>query len=413
MGRTEPFRPPADTADARRLNRSAVLTHFLAVEVSTRTELARATGLSQATVSRVVEGLLQEALVIEGSSVVSGRRGRAAVSLKVRAELGLICGVDLGGTNCRFLLADLLGRPLAITSHLTPCELGADALAVWVTERVRDLVAGRGSDLKAVAVGLPGVVSPSRLEVSGAPNLPQIEGEVFARRLARHMPAVVTMHNDSNLALLGELRFGAGRGMSTAVMFTIGTGVGAGVAIDGQLFSGRHGMVGEFGYLPAGPSGELIEAMLSGSGLVTRARALGARVHSAADVFDPDASTILAPIRAQFDRGLLLAIVAASVAYEPEAVIIGGGLSAVIAPRLGETIRQLRDLVPAAPDLVIAELGDLSGTLGALAAASKSAYIALGVTEADTAALPPSTAVDIVRAHLKETIADPLHVSAS
>jgi predicted NBD/HSP70 family sugar kinase len=368
--------------------------------------------LSLATVSRVVDGLLAEGLVAEGPAVVSGRRGRAAASLATRSDQDLICGIDLGGTNCRFMLADLLGRPLATDSQLTPTTLGAHALADWIAARIQALTAGHQGTLRALAAGLPGVVSPAGLTISGAPNLPQIEGEAFAQQLARRVPAPVTLDNDSNLALLGELRFGAGRGFTNAVMFTIGTGVGAGVVLDGQLRRGRHGIVGEFGYLPAGPSGELIETLLSGSGLVSRARALGARVQSAADVFAADAPALVAPLREQFDHALLLAVTAATVAYEPEAVIIGGRLSAVIAPRLRNAKRQLRELVPAAPELLIAELGDLSGALGALAAACQETYLALGVTEADATGLPGSAAVAAIRHQLVEAMPDVHHASA-
>ncbi len=378
----------------------------------TRGELARGTGLSLATVSRVVDGLLAEGLVVEGPAVLSGRRGRAAASLGMRADQDLICGIDLGGTNCRFLLADLLGRPVALDSQLTPTSLGADALAEWIASRIRALTTQRRGTLRAMAAGLPGVVAPTGMIISGAPNVPQIEGEGFAQSLADQVPARVTLDNDSNLALLAELRFGAGRGLTNAVMFTIGTGVGAGVVLDGHLRRGRHGIVGEFGYLPAGPSGELIEALLSGSGLVSRARALGVRVESAAAVFAPDAPALLAPLREQFDHALLLALAAATVAYEPEAVIIGGRLSAAIAPRLQTARRRLRELVPAAPELLIAELGDLSGALGALAAACQEAYLALGVTAADAAGLPGSAAVAAIHHQLVEAMTDVHHASA-
>jgi tryptophan synthase beta subunit len=129
-------------------------------------------------------------------------------------------------------------------------------------------------------------------------------------------------------------------------------------------------------------------------------------------VFAADAPALVAPLREQFDHALLLAVTAATVAYEPEAVIIGGRLSAVIAPRLRNAKRQLRELVPAAPELLIAELGDLSGALGALAAACQETYLALGVTEADATGLPGSAAVAAIRHQLVEAMPDVHHASA-
>jgi predicted NBD/HSP70 family sugar kinase len=257
-----------------------------------------------------------------------------------------------------------------------------------------------------VTVGLPGVVSPEGPVVSGAPNLSQIEGEVFARALTRRIPAPVTLDNDSNLALLGESRFGAGRGLATAVMLTIGTGLGSGVILDGRLLRGPGGLVGEFGYLPAGPSGELAEELLSGSGLVRRARCLGAPVAAAQDIFAAAAPALLGTLRDQFDRALLLTLAAATVAYEPQAVIIGGGLLPVIVPRLDSIGERLRGLLPAIPDLRLAELGDLSGALGALAAACHTAYLGLGISGADAASLPSPAALSGLKGTARALIAE-------
>jgi glucokinase len=173
-------------------------------------------------------------------------------------------------------------------------------------------------------------------------------------------------------------------------MFTIGAGLGAGVFLDGALLRGQRGMTGEFGYLPAGPSGETVEELLSGNGLLRQARALRAKVNDAADVFAPACEALLAPVLERFDRSLVLTLTAATVAYEPTAIILGGGLSPAIARRLPVVRRRLGELVPAVPDLRLAELGDLSGTLGALAVGCQAAFGALGVSATDAAGLPPA-----------------------
>lgn len=383
------MRATVETSSARRANRSAVLARLLsAAAPATRAALVEATGLSPATVSRVTDGLIAEGLIAEGPAVASGQRGRNAVSLHVTGAMGSVCGVDIGGQNCRMVLSDLFGVQLARSQAATPVELGAADLADWLADRVTRLAAEAGSSLTAVALGLPGTVTEDGLQVSGAPNVPQIEGTVFARRVARALRVPVTLDNDANLALLGELRFGAGRGLSTVVMLTIGAGVGGGVALDGRLLRGRRGMVGEFGYLPAGPSGELAEELLSGPGLIRRARAMGVLVAGAGEIFAAGSPERLDPLREQFDRALLLMLAAASAAYEPQAIIIGGGLSPVIATHLRDTGRRLQELLPAAPELRLPELGDVSGALGAVAAACQSAYARLGMTEADAAALP-------------------------
>ena len=378
-----------ETSAARQANRSAVLARLISAGTpSARAWLAEETGLSPATVSRVTDGLIAEGLIAEGPAVASGQRGRNAVSLQLTDALGIVCGVDIGGHNCRMVICDLLGRQLARSQAATPVELGAVDLADWMADRVGKVAVPLGQPLKAVALGLPGMVTEDGLRISGAPNVRQIEGTVFARRLSRAMAAPVTLDNDANLALLGELRFGAGRGMSTVVMLTIGAGLGGGVALDGRLLRGRNGMVGEFGYLPAGPSGELVEELLSGAGLLRRARAMGMRISTVAEIFEADAPALLDPLRQQFDRALLLTLAAASAAYEPDAIVIGGGLSPVIATRLRDTGRRLRELLPVAPEIRLAELRDQSGAFGAVAAACQAAYARLGIFESDAAVLP-------------------------
>src|ERR1700677_1083521 len=226
-------RSDMEVTDARQANRSAVFAAIVTVRQTTRTRLAEETQLSPATVSRVAEGLLAEGLITEGRQVATQGPGRNAISLEAQPELGLGCGIALGGSNCRCLVADMLGQPVAISHEQTPVSIGAGALADWLAGRVAALIAGQPATLKSVVVGLPGMVTPDGTSITAAPNVPQIEGEGFPSRLTRAIPAPGLLYNDSDLALLGELRFGAARGLDRAVMFTIGAGLGAGIVLDG------------------------------------------------------------------------------------------------------------------------------------------------------------------------------------
>jgi predicted NBD/HSP70 family sugar kinase len=362
--------------------RSAVLAAIIAAGRATPAALADSAELSLDDVSLATGELLAEGLITESDGFIT-------------IGAGLVCGVDLGGSNCRFLLADLLGNPMRVSHEQTPVSIGAAALADWLAAQVVALTAGAvgltGSPgpLRAVTVGLPGMVTADGTRINGAPNVPQIEGEAFASQLRLDIPAPVRLYNDSDLALLGELRFGAGRGLTDAVMFTIGAGLGSGAVLDGVLLRGRRGLTGEFGYLPIGPSGETVEDLLSGNGLMRQARALRVFVRDAAELFSTDID-VLEPVMERFDRALLLAVTAATVAYEPTAIIVGGGLSPAVAKRLDMVRGRLAELLPyPPPDLRLASLGDLSGTLGALVVAYRTAYRGLGITESDAAALPP------------------------
>jgi predicted NBD/HSP70 family sugar kinase len=215
-----------------------------------------------------------------------------------------------------------------------------------------------------VALGLPGAVSRADRSVSDAPNLRQVEDPTFLRLLDQQLGMSVEVDNDSNYALLGELRFGAARDAQTAIMFTVGAGLGAGVALDRRLFHGRTGLVGEFGHLPAGPLGTSLEKVMSGPGILDRALELGMRFDNPADVFHSSDPRLI-PVKQHIEQALLIILTAAVVAYEPEVIILGGGISHALERDLEQLNHRLRAIVPAAAPVELSELGDLSGALGA------------------------------------------------
>ncbi|MFI6580929.1 ROK family transcriptional regulator [Embleya sp. NPDC050493] len=358
----------AETADARWANRSSLLAVLLAGGQHSRAGLTQQTGLSAATVSRVVEGLLDEGLVREGAALQTGRRGRQGVVIEVAAERGVAVGVDLGGTTCRFLATDLLGHAPRYREEPTPRHLAADDLADWLAERVRALYADSAAPdvLRAGVIGLPGAVAADGLGVRGATNLPQIEGDLFTRRVRRALEGTVAFGNDADLALEGELRHGAARTVDTAVMFTVGAGFGAGVAVDRHMRGGPTGLVGEFGFLPVDSEDRTVEELVGAEGLMRAAREAGLDVATAADLF-VDSSPAARAVIDRFERALGVALIAVTIAYEPELVVLGGRVSASIDAAMTTRLRErVRRRLPACPELVHSELADLAGALGAV-----------------------------------------------
>jgi predicted NBD/HSP70 family sugar kinase len=376
-----------DAETPRRANRSAVLAHVLARGSVTRTVIGRETGLSPATVSRIVEQLLADGLLHETDSAPTIGRGRRATPVRIHTEGSVVCGVDLGGSNVRIVVADLAAKPLATRTVPTPATFDADGLAKWLAQLVVDTVRDLRPRLDSVALGLPGAVSRQHRSVSDAPNLPQVEDPDFLRLLDQHLGMSVEVDNDSNYALLGELRFGAARTAQTAVMFTVGAGLGAGVALDRRLFHGRTGLVGEFGHLPAGPLGTSLEKLISGPGILGRALELGLPFDNPADVFR-SADPRLIPVKQYIEQALLIILTAAVVAYEPDVIILGGGISHALEPELEQLNHRLRTIVPTAAPVQRSELGDLSGALGAVVAALHTTYRRLGVADLHLAQVP-------------------------
>lgn len=378
-----------ETADTRAANRSSVLACLLAYGRCSRRELSGATGLSPATVSRVVDGLLEDGLVREGAPVETGKRGRQAVLLEAAAERGLACGIDLGGTTCRLLATDLIGGNPRYSEQPTPSELSATELADWLAELVNGI--GTGTETERVAVfGLPGAVAEDGATVRGATNLPQINGSEFTTRLRESLDDAVRFDNDANLALEGELRHGAASTAEHAAMFTIGRGFGAGVALERRVLGSRTGLVGEFGFLPFEQGS--VEDAVSAPGLLAAAREAGAEVSDPAELFT-STKYRHREVLGRFERALSLALTATTLAYEPELVVLGGRVSDSIDEAMRARIAEGVQL-PDTPELVAPKLGDRAGAIGAVARALIVSHTRFGVAAETAAGLSSGLDVD-------------------
>lgn len=372
----------------RELNRMAVLTELLRIRPASRKQLAEASGISPATVTRAVERLIAQGVVAEGSELVSEQRGRRAVLLDVVADRAFVVGVDLGASNTRVLLADLVGTPLAQRELATPAEADAAGLADWLATTAAELAGDRWDRVEGICIGIPGAVGRDGSTVSNAPNLPQVEAAGFLDLVRDRAGRAVRADNDANLALLGEQHFGAARNAPTAVMVTIGAGLGAGIAIDGRILRGAHGVIGEFGQLPAGPLGTRLELMVTGPGIMRLAAEAGVRLDSPADLFAPDASEPVRALRAHFDQAVLIVLTAATVSCEPEVIVLGGGIAKSLARDLGRYETVLEHHLGAAPRLTASELGDFAGATGGVVAALHEVYRGMGIDERAFGDLP-------------------------
>jgi glucokinase len=290
----------------------------------------------------------------------------------------VVCGIDLGGTSTRLMVGDPAGQVLTELRQTTPHEVTTGGLVTWLADLVTELVTGlAGPVLAATAVGLPAAVHPATGEVRAAPNVPQLTGTAFTGALAAALPGITTFGNDTNAALAGELHAGAARGRRSAVMITIGTGLGTAVHLDGTPLTGRTGAIGEFGTLPYEDSD--LEGAVSGSGMVRRARAAGFELDDAAPIFAADAPARLRAIRDSARAALTVMLTAVTAAYEPEIIVLGGGVAPAFADWYGPFRRSLTAITPEPPEITLGALGDPAGAIGSLVRA----YRSLGTTVPD------------------------------
>lgn len=166
-------------------------------------------------------------------------------------------GVDLGGTNMRFGLVSGAGEVLARGWVATDADDGVDAVISRIVTGAEDLMdkaKTRGHDVTGIGIGVPGIISTGGI-VRLSPNLPGWVDIKLKGMLEDRLKLPVEVENDANAYALGEYMHGAGRGAASMVCFTLGTGVGGGIILDGEVWRGADGMAGEVGHITVYPNG--------------------------------------------------------------------------------------------------------------------------------------------------------------
>ncbi|MEU5862317.1 ROK family transcriptional regulator [Nonomuraea sp. NPDC047529] len=384
---------------------------------ASRADLAKSTGLSKPTVSAALAGLAEDGLVhLVGE--VSGRPGPVSSLYDMNAASTHVAGIDIGRDWIRVAVADLRGTFAGRTDGRNTARTSAE-LAGLVGELAR--AAAREAEVEwrtitCAVVGSPGVYDPVRGGLDFAPNLPGPPD--LADRLRAALGVELVIENDINLAAVGEHAHGAGRGKANFALVSIGTGVGMGIVINGELYVGARGAAGEVSYVPAAEEpataaaaqsadsfvegGDSFaqgadafaqgadsyvhgadafahgatEAVTSAPGVVRAARAAGLELETAREVFAAAADgneVARSVVEAEGRRigGLLVAVAAV---LDPEVIVLSGGVGRNL-DLLGASVeRRIAELGPLRPRVVASVLGDSGVLLGAVAHAKSRAW---------------------------------------
>jgi predicted NBD/HSP70 family sugar kinase len=384
-GQDRPHRPGGTPRLLRAHNERALLECLRSAGPSSRPGLARIAGLSKPTVSQALANLESVGLV-RPVGPASPSLGRTAMLYEVDPTAGYVVGIDIGRAWIRVAAADLSGEIVARRDERNRARSGS-ALVRSVAAVAHEVVEAAGLTWKQVAhtvVGGPGVFDPDSDRFRHAPNVPGWSRPGVMSELREALPPTVALDNDANLAAVGERSYGSGRDARTFVYVSVGTGIGMGVIIDGELYRGAHGAAGEVGYLPLGEDGAggaagrdarrrgILEEAASADAVVRTAKRLGMqgatsakRVFAAARAGDELA---LAAVDAEAQR---LALVVGTVAaiVDPEFVLLGGGVGSNIDLLRPPLERRLGELTPLAPPVAEGELGQDAIVLGAVASA--------------------------------------------
>jgi glucokinase len=163
-------------------------------------------------------------------------------------------GFDLGGTNLKFGLVDDKGALLVRDSVPTPPTV-AEAMKLIGTLWDR-LSKEAKHPVKAAGLGFPGIFSLKDRRIYQSPNLPELDNFDLTAALSKEIDVPFWVDNDANLAAYGEWKCGAGRGVQSMVHLTVGTGIGAGLILAGDLWPGACGFAGEIGHITVNPEGD-------------------------------------------------------------------------------------------------------------------------------------------------------------
>jgi glucokinase len=307
--------------------------------------------------------------------------------------MSLTIGVDVGGTKIAAGVVDEHGTIIEMLKRPTPAANAAGTIDV-ISEAIKELL-GR-HEVEAIGVGAAGYIEESRSAVLFAPNLAWRHYPV-ARQVEDRTGRPVIVENDANAAAWAEATHGAGRGHDHMVLITVGTGIGAGIVLNGELYRGRWGIAGEPGHYRVVPDGRLCgcgnrgcwEQYASGSALVAEAREFARRSPGAAvrllqlgggspeGITGPEVTTAAregdaAALRC-FDiigRWLGEGLADLAAILDPSCFVLGGGVSDAGDLLLGQTREAFEagltggQYRPRAT-VVLAELGWSAGIIGA------------------------------------------------
>lgn len=303
----------------------------------------------------------------------------------------IVLATDLGGTNLRIAAITPDGQILYRTKHATPKTDRADEIVSTITlaaEECRRAI-GQKARIKAFGVAVPATINSAAGIIMKAPNLPSLDGFRLSATIAKDLNLPVILENDANAAAIGENWRGASKGFQNSICVTLGTGVGGGIILGGNILRGIDGMAGEIGHICVEPAGApcgcgsrgCVEQYSSANAMVRLTQELEHQYPKSTlqnrprltslDVYEAGKASDELALEVFRQMGFYLGIALADLinVLNPEVVVIGGGVAAGWDLFIEHVRAQIRNRAFREPaeraKIVRAELGDDAGILGA------------------------------------------------
>ena len=356
------------------LNERTVLESIRAGAPVSRAEISRRVGISKPTVSLALQSLLDAGLVRETEHEPGGP-SYGAVYFEPVPDAALVLGLDLGARFLRGAICDLSGEIRARQDVELPQPLTDTALDL-ASSLLHTLTDASGLDeglVDGAVVGVPGVVEAQtgRVRVT---HFSDLDGRAFGAELEERLDVPVTVENDINLAAVGEHWLGVARGVDDFAFLSVGTGLGSGLVLRGELHRGHHGAAGEVDYALVG-LGQVVDP--SAPGVSELAAGLAAEQPSPALTPPFEARAIFTAARGgdgsaravveEIARRIALHVSALAAVADVELVVLGGGLGANGDLLLGPVRGLLAEWLPYSPRVEVSSLGEAAVLTGALA----------------------------------------------
>jgi predicted NBD/HSP70 family sugar kinase len=371
----------------RAMNEQLLLEHIRLRGTCSRAELARVSGLSKPTVSLALDNVERAGLVrIAGQR--TGVPGRSARLYEIRPDAGLVLGLDIGHDYVRGAIADLSGDIRArqsLRAHASSVR-GRVAELVGLADVLCEAARASRPAITQTVIGSPGVYDPRRNAMKFTGGLRGWDRPAALTGLREAFGPSLVMENDVDAAALAERALGHGRDVDHFAFVHVGTGIGMGLVLGGQLLRGAHGVAGEIAFLPlsgGAPADEqearrrgTLEASASAAGVVRAARRGGMRgavsarrVFEAAAAGDERAKAVVA----EEARMIAQTICAVITVVDPHLIVLGGGIGR--APGFAEAVTaELEPIAPVMPAIRVSALGTDAVVDGCLAAGTELAW---------------------------------------
>jgi len=354
------------------LNERTVLEAIRAAPPISRAEISRRVGISKPTVSLALRSLLHAGLVREADPDGDGP-SYGATFFEPVPEAAFILGIDLGAHFVRGAVCDLRGEIRARQDAELP-HASSDAALDEIEALVGSLLDGSEVEpelIDSTVLGVPGAVDGETIRL--ATNVEGLEGDHFLPALRARLGRDVAVMNDINLAALGEHWRGVARGVDDFAFISIGTGLGSGIVLRGELQRGAHGTAGELDFVRVGLAEEIDPCA---DALTALARELGtAPPHDPRSVFAAARQGDTTALRVVDEEARRIALHVAPIAAVTDVglVVLGGGIG-MNGDLLLERVRaRLESWLPAPPQVATSGLGDAAVLTGAIAVGLRAA----------------------------------------